>query len=156
MTRSLRSAGPARPARSAIRSAAVALGLSAALSACAGGPPSNAEKADFCTAYGEASTALQAAMLAPPNEAEWAAIQTEFADLAEIGTPEDTPDQARRGFEVVVDTVADLSHEEAADALAGQDPLPGIKPKQDEQVDEFAEWAGEECATPASDGSPAS
>lgn len=73
------------------------------LAACGGGPkgadaPTDASVADFCDVIGDLTTADPEKLV---------------DDLAEVGTPDGIPDEARDGFEVMID---EATADEVSDA----------------------------------------
>jgi hypothetical protein len=80
-------------------------------SSCGGGPPDDASVNDFCTA------------IAPLNRE---GDQAAYDEVKEVGTPSDMPDDARRGFELVMDRADDgedagMTNPALADELSGDD-----------------------------------
>ena len=121
--------------------AAVLLAFS--LSAC-GGAPTDASDEDFCEAYNGISALGEADGEDYEAQAEAA---NEYADeLEEVGTPEDIPDDARKGFEVWVEVLGDVN----ADDLEDEDAQKAIEEKYEDDEDDvtaFFEYAGETCAS---------
>ncbi len=120
--------------------AAVLLAFS--LSAC-GGAPTDADEKDFCEAYNS-----DAGFSAEEDDFEaQAEAANEYADeLNEVGTPEDIPDDARKGFEVWVEVLGDVN----ADDLEDEDAQKAIEEKYEDDEDDvtaFFEYAGETCAS---------
>lgn len=110
-----------RPLRSLATAVAVAvpallLAASCGSDGASSGAPDDASRQDFCEAF-----------LADPDELDSddpeaaADAAHEYADsLAEVGTP-DVSDEARRGFELYVDLLADVDASDVEE-LADQDP----------------------------------
>jgi hypothetical protein len=95
--------------------AAVLLAIS--LSACGGdggsSAPDDASVEEFCDSYSKGQIAAFTEMDPDASEQEQGEAMLdalkEWADeMADGGTPEDMPDEARDGFELMVDTLADL------------------------------------------------
>ncbi|MFC5730405.1 MULTISPECIES: hypothetical protein [Nocardioides] len=122
---------------------AVLLGLS--LTACGSSYPTDASKEDFCKDVEGAFTSFQSEEGAEPTEEQWENSQEKFAELGETGTPENIGEDERKGFEVLVDTIADLDYDEAKKAFES-DEVPGVSEEDDKNVDKFSEWAVTECA----------
>ncbi|GAA5140744.1 hypothetical protein GCM10023340_01370 [Nocardioides marinquilinus] len=78
--------------------------LLVSLTACGGGPggdaPEDASVEEFCTAYAKSV-----------NLANGEDIKNWAEDMADVGTPEDLSDEQRKGFEVLVDTAADVDED---------------------------------------------
>ena len=103
--------------------------LAFSLSAC-GGAPTDASEKEFC----------EVALDQPGDDVD--AIH-DWADKAEeVGTPEDIPDEARDGFELLVDTAKDIDEDDLDDESL-EDEF------SDEDQDAFAaygEYVGKTCA----------
>jgi hypothetical protein len=136
-------------------SAAVLLALS--LSACGGDAPTDASTADFCDAWNGQQDAFSDIDPegSPSEQAESLtdALKKWGEELEEVGTPEGIPDDARDGFQVIVDTVADLDADDVEKAIEEQD-AEFLEPSEDDKkkTDAFEQYAGEECGgeeTPA-------
>ena len=128
-------------------SAAVLLAFS--LTAC-GGAPTDASTEDFCEAYN--SSAEIFADIDPegdPSEQAGDATEAykEYAEkLEEVGTPENISDDARDGFETLVDELGDLDEDDVEKFL--EDPsseIAQVSEEDEKKVDEFTEYASEEC-----------
>lgn len=122
---------------------AVLLGLS--LTACGSSYPTDASKADFCSAVEGAFKSFAETEGEEPTEKEWENSQKKFEELGDTGTPENIGDDERKGFEVMVDTITDLDYDEAKEAFKS-DEVPGVSEEDDKNVDKFSEWALTECA----------
>jgi hypothetical protein len=71
-------------------------------------PPTNASTADFCGAFEDLITELSGLGAdAQPAEAV-GILKGAGSDLAEIGTPEGMPEDARSGFELVLEEIEGL------------------------------------------------
>lgn len=67
--------------------------------------PDSASTDDFCTAYNSLFESFSGAT-ATPSDAESVKAIRDWADkMKEAGTPSDIPDDARHGFELVLDTI---------------------------------------------------
>jgi hypothetical protein len=129
-------------------SAAVLLALS--LSACgdsASDAPDDASVEDFCKAYNATSSSDEDA--SDSDKVDEAHEQAE--KLIEVGTPEDISDDAREGFEILVDAVADIEEDDvdninnAESEDAFRDAI-GASEDDFEKVVAFLTYAGETCA----------
>jgi hypothetical protein len=76
----------------------------------------------------------------------------EIADrLAEIGTPEDIPDDAREGFEIYLEAISEVDAEdiEALDEVESEEELAdalGISSEEQEKITAFLEYTFETCS----------
>lgn len=119
--------------------AAAGLALAAtALSAC-GGPseaPEDASTEDFCAAFTD---------FPEPEEGEDSpsqdTVDAYVDNLEETGTPEDMPDDARKGWEAWVDTMSEIDVDDSEEDLEKEvEEL-----QEDADVKAFQEYAGEAC-----------
>lgn len=137
--------------------AASALVLAAGLTACGGpgsGAPTDASADKFC----EAQLSLLKLDVDPDDNKKIAeAMQKWGEELAEVGTPKDISEDARKGFEVQVDQLADISEgdiekakksveEEGSDAKGLEDSLGEFSKEQQKQIKAFTEYSAETCA----------
>ncbi|WP_345266586.1 hypothetical protein [Nocardioides nanhaiensis] len=142
--------------------AAATAALAFSLTACGGddgaSAPDSASVEDFCDAY----TSYIEDLLDDIDMSDPSAIETpsaeeavdgikEWADeLAETGTPEDMPDEARQGFEdfidgaqeITADDLEDPSNLEALEEEFGGDP---------EAAQALTEYTNENCGNPMED-----
>lgn len=130
-----------------VRAGVGAAALAVVLAGCGGGgggggsAPDNASTEDFCEAY---TSMLGSMMSVEPDSAEAVSVVKEWGEkLEEVGTPEDIPDEAREGFEVIVESLSELD----ADATEEQlDELGGDLSAEEEQATEaFGEYVTETC-----------
>jgi hypothetical protein len=127
--------------------------LAFSLTAC-GGAPSDASTKDFCEAF-NSSTEVFADIdpEAEPSEQAGKAVDAfkEYADkLEEVGTPEGISDDAREGFEIMVEELGDLDEGDVEKYLkdpSGED-IAEVSEDDEKKVDEFTEYAGKECGAP--------
>jgi len=124
--------------------------LAFSLSACgdsASDAPSDASADDFCEAYNATSSTDEDA-----SDSEKVDEAHDQADkLIEVGTPEDIDDDAREGFEILVDAVADIEEDDVDNinnAESEEDFRDAIGASEDdfEKVVAFLTYAGEACA----------
>lgn len=138
-----------------------ALLVGAAASACGGGggsgAPSDASKSDFC----DTQSSLFADLLpddmtnpeVPSNEEMAEAVKGWGEKLEEVGTPEDIPDDARQGFEAVIQEAKEIDAEdftiEKLEELeqGGEDASAEVK----EQASAFRDYLTETCGDPMED-----
>ncbi len=130
-------------------SAAVLLAFS--LSACgddsASDAPTDASADDFCEAYNATSDTDEDA--SDSDKVDEAHDQAD--KLIEVGTPEDIDDDAREGFEILVDAVADIEEDDVDNinnAESEEDFRDAIGASEDdfEKVIAFLTYASEACA----------
>lgn len=121
--------------------AAVLLALS--LSACGGGAPTDASKEDFCDVVTNPDIAED---VDPEDyDAQAEALQGYADDLEEVGTPEEIDEDARAGFELIVDQLGNISASDLEDASGegadAENPF-GLDISDDEQkqVEAFSEY----------------
>lgn len=81
-----------------------------------GGAPADASEQDFCDSFTGIVASLQAGA-ADDVEAQVAQLKESVAELAETGTPEGIPDDARAGFEQFTGLVAGLDDNVTEDEL---------------------------------------
>lgn len=138
-----------------------ALLVGAVASACGGGggsgAPSDASESDFC----DTQTSLFADLLpddmtnpeVPSNEEMAEAVKGWGEKLEEVGTPQDIPDDARQGFEAVVQEAKEIDAEdftiEKLEELeqGGEDASAEVK----EQASAFSDYLTETCGDPMED-----
>lgn len=135
--------------RSRVVAAAGALVLLGSLAACGGddgdgggdAAPADATQEEFCQAFADVFTGIVGA--GDDEQAQIAAVKESVAELEEVGTPEDIPEDARRGFEVFVDLIGDLDEDMTAEDLESF----GADISEDDNADAeaFTTWATQEC-----------
>jgi hypothetical protein len=85
--------------------------MAVTLAACGGSPPTNASVEDFC-AVGDELDGLFSD-LADDDFEGFVDAASEAADrLSDVGTPEDISEDAREGFELMIDILEDLDADE--------------------------------------------
>ena len=137
-----------------------ALLVAAATSACGGsgsGAPSDASEKDFCeTQSSLLRDLLPEDMAAPevPSDKEMAtAIKDWGKELEAVGTPEDIPDDARKGFEAVVKQAEEIDAEDFSIEkleeleMGGKDASAEVK----DQATAFANYLTKKCGNPMDD-----
>jgi hypothetical protein len=95
----------------------------------ASGAPDDASVTEFCDAIKKTGE----------NTDDVDATKKSYEDLVEVGTPEDIPEDARKGFEVLADAV------EEADADDKEAPYAGDEEKE-KQVSAYITYVSEVCA----------
>ncbi|HWJ81748.1 MAG TPA: hypothetical protein VNS55_05880 [Nocardioides sp.] len=137
-----------RPA-AALGAAAV---LAFSLTACGGGgggsAPDDASKDDFCKAWNDAFTPL-ASLEGDANQDQLDKFKDAVDNLADVGTPSDISDDQRKGFEVFVDAVDDISLDDF-NSDSGDD-IPGVSKDDQAKVQDFVQWAFTDCTDVPSD-----
>lgn len=123
---------------------AASLVLVAGTATACGGAPTDASTDEFCgsvTKIGEATVAGGDG--GSPTEDQIKAVKEAFADLEEVGTPEDIPDEAREGFEVITESVADIDDDASAEELEKADE--DFSGDDEKKAEAFYEYVGETC-----------
>jgi hypothetical protein len=116
------------------------------LTACGGGPPTDASVADFCAAVNDKAWA--AGLEADSSGKEIVeALGTWRDELEKTGTPDGIPDDARKGFEITVDTLGDLKAADfdSADDLANLND--DLSSDEQDQVDALTDYSTKSCGT---------
>lgn len=145
--------------RARLTLAGAVLLVGAVTTACGGGSgaPSDASTDDFC----EAANSLMSDLLPedmgtpelPSDEDMAQAVKDWGSRMEEVGTPEDIPDDARKGFEAVVDQAkeidaADFSMEKLEELEKGG---ADASKEVEEQADAFGDYLTESCGNPMDD-----
>ena len=104
--------------------------------------PTDASEDEFCGVFND--SAIAGGEIADDDFEAQADALNDYADkLDEVGTPEDIPDDARKGFEVVVEVFGEIS---ADDSRTRTQQALEEKYKDDEKdVTAFFGYAGETC-----------
>jgi hypothetical protein len=109
--------------------------------------PQDASSGDFCEAY----TSIFDSLLAAPSdssqdqqeEAAVDALKDWSERMREVGTPEDLPDDARKGFELVLGEASDIDDvSDLSDLEDSQD----YSDSEQEQAQALNTWVTENCA----------
>lgn len=108
--------------------------------AACGGAPDDASQADFCDAYvGGTADILKAG----DDDKKMAAAVNDWGDkLEDTGTPDDIGEDARKGFEAVVDEAKDVEADDVKD-FESQDAFDG---DEKGQVEALGKYVGDNCA----------
>ena len=128
-------------------------------SACGGGSgaPSDASQDGFCEAANSLMSDLVPEDLSTPelpsDEDMAQAVKDWGSRMEEVGTPEDIPDDARKGFEAVVDQAkeidaADFSLEKLEELEKGG---ADASKEVEEQADAFGDYLTKTCGNPMDD-----
>ncbi|RYB94131.1 hypothetical protein EUA93_07105 [Nocardioides oleivorans] len=146
--------------RLALTSAALMVGV--ATSACGGGgsgsgsdgAPTDASKDDFCSTYSDLFADLMGDMSDVPSDEQMATAVKDWADKLEaVGTPEDITDDARAGFDDLVDQANSIDADDFSidklDELAQGGK--GASEEAQEQATAFATYLTDTCGNPLDD-----
>ena len=142
-------------ARLALTSTVLLVG--AATSACGGGAPADASETDFCDTQSSLFNDLLPEDMTDPelpsNEEMAQAVKDWGQELEEIGTPDGIPDDARAGFEQLVEqageidaadfTIDELEELEEGGANASE--------AAQREAEAFADYLTETCGNPLDD-----
>lgn len=146
--------------RTRLSMTAVAFLVGAITSACGGGgagAPSDASTSDFCDSQSSLLEDLVFDALGKPKvptEEEMAKVVKSWgAKLEEVGTPEDIPDDARKGFEAVVQQAteidpSDFSVEKLEQLEGGGEDASAEASKQ---ATAFSDYLIDTCGNPMDD-----
>lgn len=119
--------------------AGAAVVLLAGMTACGGDSPDDASKDDFCDAMEKVI-----------NEADdFDKTKDAVADLADVGTPDDMDDDARDGFELLVDAYDDADDEDELEKA--EDDLDS---DEEDQSDAFGKYYLDKCGSQMPSGLP--
>jgi hypothetical protein len=107
-----------------------------------GGAPDNASQEDFCDAYTSIFDGMD--LESEPSNEEAVQMMKDWGErMEETGTPEDMSEEARQGFELMVDTLADIDADISAEDLdkIGDD----WSAEQEKQGEALQTYVGENC-----------
>ncbi len=142
-------------ARLALTSTVLVVG--AATSACGGGAPADASEKDFCDTQSSLFADLlpedMSAPELPSNEEMAQAVKDWGRELEEVGTPDDISDEARAGFEQLVEQAgeidaADFSIDKLEELEQGGADASEAAQKE---ADAFADYLTTTCGDPLED-----
>jgi hypothetical protein len=102
----------------------------------------SASTKDFCQAYNSLFDAFSAGE-APSDEESVKALKDWAAELEGTGTPTDVPEGARRGFEVILETVDKIDDDATQDEL--KDLTDGLSTSDQDDAAAFGEYATKTC-----------
>lgn len=132
-----------RPAAAAGAAALLAFSLSACGGSDAADAPDSASKDEFCDGWNAVFEPLAEAGSGDPTEEQFDEFKEGVEGLTDIGTPEGISDEAREGFEIFVDAVADAEFSDFDEAEG--DNLPGVSEDDSAKAQAFVEYAVTEC-----------
>jgi hypothetical protein len=102
-----------KPAKTGLLTASLVL-VGASAVGCSGGAPTDASVDEFCTSL--TSLASKLGPLADASQREALdSIKAWAKDLEKVGTPEEMPDEARDGFELMIKEVATLNEDDTTE-----------------------------------------
>lgn len=104
--------------------------------------PPSASKEEFCGAF-EDFYAEVSAIEQGDTAQRVDAIKAFGQELDDLGVPEGTPEDARQGFDVTVDAIADIPDDATEEDLAAIDE--GFSQEETEQSDAFNAYLTETC-----------
>ena len=137
----------ARRTMLALASTALVIGTMAGCGGGGGGSgssaPDNASKEEFCGAFATLFKDILAQAMTDDPNVTVKAMKDWAAEMQDVGTPEDMPDDVRDGFEIFVDAARDLPEDASLDDLQSF----GDDLSEDDQAagEAFGDWATEEC-----------
>jgi hypothetical protein len=111
--------------------------------ACGGGAPTDASKADFCDSFTKINESAAGSDGGDPSKDEIKKVKDAVKDLEDTGTPESISDDAREGFEIFTGAVADIDDDATAKDLEELDQFSGDEKKKFEA---FGEYVSKTCA----------
>jgi hypothetical protein len=122
------------------------------LAGCTGGTdaPTDADEQAFCDTYVTYWQLVAEAELNEQGIEDGARVAREWGhDLEAVGTPADTPDEARDGFEVLVEGLATIEDDDTqADVNAIEDDF---RREERDAGEAFIAWANATCPLPSAE-----
>lgn len=116
--------------------AGASLLLVAGMTAACGGAPDDASEKDFCETMEGAPTEDK------PSQDD---LDDWVDELEDTGTPEDIPDDARKGFETFVDVVGDLDMDDSEKEIE-EELDDEVKGDDEDDVNAFLEYYAKTCS----------
>jgi hypothetical protein len=108
--------------------------------------PDNASKDDFCQAFNGLYSKVMAGADSTDAKSTIAALKEWAGDMKKVGTPDEMPDDARKGFEVFVEQASQIDDDAS---LADLNDLGKDLPQEDQDAgDAFGDWATKNCPAP--------
>ena len=131
--------------------AAGSLVLFASLTGCGGdsgggggsSAPDNASKEDFCAAFNGFYAKVVAKATSGDSAAMVTALKEWAADIEDVGTPSEMPDDARHGFELFVEQAKDIDENATLDDLKNIGDDLSEADRKDGQA--FSSWTTDNC-----------
>lgn len=108
-----------------------------------GGAPDDASTADFCGVFDDFYKVVGELGADAENSELIKALKDTGEDLEEVGTPEDIPEDARAGYELTVQTIADLDEDATQEELDGLEEE--FSEEEKKQSDAFDEYLADTC-----------
>lgn len=125
--------------------AVLVLTLAAGLSACGGGGPGDATEQEFCDAQGSLFSGLGDSDAMPSEEELAGAFQDWGEELESVGTPEGMPEDARAGFEAMVEQVKGVDARDfSGEDLGGE--LDQLAEDSSEEARALTEYVSKTCS----------
>jgi hypothetical protein len=139
------------PMKRPLATAGATVLLALSLTACGGGAPSDASVEDFCDT---AADTLSNEFLTAYQEKDYDKIADLLKKTAEraadVGTPDDIPDDAREGFELQLEAYEELDAgdvEKGFEAETGKEPFAGeFSDDELKKVQAFSTYQAETCS----------
>jgi hypothetical protein len=107
---------------------------------------------EFCSAFGDFATSSFSGGISDPA-ALVKQLKEEADKLEDVGTPDDMPDRAKEGLEVVLDAIDDLPDDADQADLAKIDEQ--LSDEDEAKGEEFSTWVSDNCPDLGSPGAPA-
>ena len=108
--------------------------------------------ADFCTAYKSLFSSFAGATK-PPSDAEAVKAIKDWGDeMEKTGTPESIPADAKKGFQLVLDTVAKIPDDATKAEI--QQMTGDLSAEEQKSSDAFGKWASTTCPQQTPSGTP--
>ncbi|WP_205471744.1 hypothetical protein [Nocardioides sp. SYSU D00038] len=109
----------------------------------AGGSPTDASEKDFCAAFTDLSQSASGS--GEDTEAAIEKVKDAAEKLADVGTPEGMPDDARKGFELFLEAIDEVDADASEEDL--QDLGNDLSDEENDSVDAFVKYASETCVS---------
>ena len=114
-----------------------------------GAAPTAASSDDFCTAFNGLIGQVLSQIGTGDASKGATALRDWAATMEEVGTPADMPDDARRGFEVVVEQAAQIDDDVTLEDLKNFGDDVDADDRADSEA--FGAWATDNCPSPLPD-----
>lgn len=105
---------------------------------CGGGPPTDASKEDFCQVFEDFYETASGFDEESSDEDLVKALKKVGEQLEEVGTPEDIPEDARRGFETTIEMINEVEDDATEEELEKiEDQLSDAEQKDSDAFDDY-------------------
>ena len=111
--------------------ASAGLMLLGGLTAC-GGSPDDASKGDFCNAFKK---------VGKTGSSDFKKFQDTVAEFGDVGTPKEISDDARKGFEFLIDKAGSADNEKDFKKVGDN-----LSKDEEKQIKAFSEYAAKTCS----------